>query len=149
MKKDGVAVLFGDGTLLSNFIAIEDVAEFAVRILAREDIVDETIEIGGPSNISFDALVSLLETHAGMHVQRRRIPRAALWLGGLVLRPFHERAARLMRLGYFVATRDGRLLDWRVAADRFGMSPISVETFAERHLGQAGRRAAEPDPRSY
>ncbi|MBC7896125.1 MAG: NmrA family NAD(P)-binding protein [Cytophagaceae bacterium] len=134
MRKKGVAVLFGDGRMISNFIAVEDVAEFAVRILAREEIVNETIEVGGPSNISFDALVSLLETQMGMHVKRRRVPRAVLWLGGLALKPFNEVAARLMRLGYFTATRDLRLLDWRVAADRFGVSPMRIEEF----VSQAG-----------
>lgn len=129
MRKKGVAVLFGDGQMVSNFIAVEDVAEFAVRILAREEIVNEAIEVGGPSNISFDALVSLLETQMGVRVKRRRIPRAVLWLGGLALKPFNEVAARLMRLGYFTATRDGRLLDWKVAADRFGVAPMSIEDF--------------------
>jgi NADH dehydrogenase len=129
MRKKGVAVLFGDGHMVSNFIAVEDVAEFAVRILAREEIVNETIEIGGPSSISFHQLVSLLETQMGVRVKRRRIPRVVLWLGGLALQPFNEVAARFMRLGYFAATRDGRLLDWQVAADRFGVSPKSIEQF--------------------
>ena len=41
IRKKGVAMIFGDGTGVANYIAVEDVAEFAVRILAREEIVNE------------------------------------------------------------------------------------------------------------
>lgn len=131
IRKNGVAVLFGDGRSIANFIAVEDVAEFSVRILAREDVRNEAIEIGGPSNLSFDELVTLIERRMGVQAKRRRIPLTVLWWGGLLLRPFNEVAARLMRMGYFTATRDGRFSDWKTAADRFGVSPMSIERFVE------------------
>jgi hypothetical protein len=34
-----------------------------------------------------------------------------------------------MRMGYFTATSDGRFPNWQIAADRFGVSPLSIETF--------------------
>jgi uncharacterized protein YbjT (DUF2867 family) len=90
LRKNGVAVLFGNGRTVANFIAVEDVAEFSVRILAREEVRDETIEVGGPSNLSFDEVVTLLEKKLAVRARRRRIPVPVLWLGGLVLRPFNE-----------------------------------------------------------
>lgn len=129
LRKNGVAVLFGNGRTLANFIAVEDVAEFSVRILQHEEIHNEVIEIGGPSNISFDGLLMLLEQHMGLQATRRRIPVSVLWLGGLLLRPFNEVAARLMRMGYFTATNDGSFADWQKVADRFGVTPQSIETF--------------------
>lgn len=129
IRKNGVAVLFGDGQTITNFIAIEDVAEFSVRILEREEIRDEVIEIGGPSNLSFDQLVTLLEKKMAIPAKRRRIPLMVLWWGGFLLRPFNEVGARLMRLGYFTATRDGRFTDWEIPSKRFGVSPRSIETF--------------------
>ena len=137
IRKNGVAVLFGDGRSIANFIAVEDVADFSVRILAREEVRNEAIELGGPSNLSFDELVTLLERRMGVRARRRRIPLPVLWWGGLLLRPFNEVAARLMRLGYFTASRDGRFPDWKVAADRFGVSPRSIETFVEALPGSA------------
>ncbi len=131
MRKNGVAVLFGDGRSIANFIAVEDVAEYSVRILAREDVRNESIEIGGPSNLSFEALVTLLEKQMAVQAKRRRIPVPVLWLGGLLLRPFNEVGSRMMRMGYFTATRDARFTDWTIAADRFGVSPKSIETFVE------------------
>ncbi len=129
MRKNGVAVLFGSGRTPTNFIAVEDVAEFSVRILLNEEIHNEVIEIGGPSNLSFDGLLMLLEQHMGVHARRRRIPRPVLWLGGFLLRPFNEVAARFMHMGYFTATNDGSLLDWQTPADRFGVAPQSIEAF--------------------
>ena len=129
IRKNGTAVLFGNGNSVTNFIAVEDVAEFSVRVLVNEEICNEAIEFGGPSNISFDELLTQLEQHMGVRAKRRRIPVPVLWLGGLLLRPFNEVAARLMRMGYFTATSDGRFTDWRVAADRFGVTPQSIETF--------------------
>lgn len=129
IRKNGVAILFGDGRSIANFIAVEDVADFSVRILLREEVRNEAIEVGGPSNLSFDTLVTLLEEQMGVRARRRRIPLPVLWWGGVLLRPFNEVAARLMRMGYFTATRDGRFPDWGRAADRFGISPRSIDTF--------------------
>ncbi len=129
IHKNGTAVLFGDGQTIGNFIAIDDVAEFSLRILQQHDVINDVIDIGGPSNVSQDDLVSLLEHHLGVTARRRRIPAPVLWTGGLLLRPFHEVASRIMRMGYFTATRDARFAHWAVAAERFGVSPISVETF--------------------
>jgi uncharacterized protein YbjT (DUF2867 family) len=131
MRKNGTAVLFGDGRRPCRFIAVEDVATIAVRILEREDVRNETIDIGGPSCLSFDALVSLLETRFNIRAKRRRIPAPVLFIGGAVLRPFNEVAARMMRMGYFTATSDQQFTGWRVAADRFGVSPMTIETFVE------------------
>lgn len=129
IRKNGTAVLFGDGRTVGNYIAIEDVAEFSVRILQHNDITNEAIDIGGPSSVAPDELVSLIERHLGVAARRRRIPVSVLWTAGLLLRPVNEVAARMMRMGYFAATRDGRFPEWVIAAERFGVTPISVETF--------------------
>ena len=129
IRRNGVAVLFGNGRSIANFIAVEDVAEFSVRILSQEKVRDEVIEVGGPSSLSFEDLVTLLEKQMGVRAKRRRIPLPVLWWGGLLLRPFNEVPARLMRMGYFTATSDGRFPAWKTAADRFGVSPQTIETF--------------------
>ena len=49
IRKKGVTTIFGDGTARGNYIAVDDVAEFVVKMLQREDVVNETVEVGGPS----------------------------------------------------------------------------------------------------
>ena len=129
IRKNKTAVMFGDGLRVSNLIASEDVAEYSLRVLQRADIANEVIDIGGPDNVSQDALVTLLERHFGVPVRRRRIPVPVLWTGGLLLRPFNEVVSRMMRMGYFSATRDAPFADWEISAKRFNVSPMSVETF--------------------
>ncbi len=129
IRKNRTAMMFGDGLKVSNLIAIEDVAEFSLRVLQRDDINNEVIDIGGPDNLSSDALVTLLERHFGVSVRRRRIPAPIHWTGGLLLRPFNEVVSRMMLMGYFSATRDARFADWEISAKRFNVSPMSVEAF--------------------
>ncbi len=136
IRSKGVAVLFGDGQRISNFIAIDDVAEFVLQILHRQDIRNEAVEVGGPSNRSFADVVTLVERELGITARRRRIPVSALRLGATVLRPFHEVASRMMSMGYFTATRDAPFDEWRVSAERFGVTPMTLESFVANRFGK-------------
>jgi uncharacterized protein YbjT (DUF2867 family) len=132
IRNSGNAVLFGDGTQIANFIAIDDVAEFAVRILQRGEILNEIVDVGGPSNMRFVDVAGLVARQLGVTAGRRRIPRPVLRVGAFLLRPFDEAAARRMSLGYFVATNDGSFNEWRSSAERFGVWPMTVQSFIER-----------------
>jgi uncharacterized protein YbjT (DUF2867 family) len=132
IREKGRATIFGDGATVANFIAVEDVAEFAVRIVARPEVVNEAVEAGGPSNLSQDALVTLIERRLKSSGKRRHIPVAALrWLPPVV-RPFNEVAARLISLGYYVATTPQAFPGWKASADRFGVAPRTAESYIER-----------------
>jgi uncharacterized protein YbjT (DUF2867 family) len=130
IRKKGVATIFGDGTGVANYIAVDDVAEFAVRILAREDVVNEVVEIGGPSNTSLNDLTTLIERRLGASGKRRHVPVAALKLLPPLVRPFNEVAARLMTLGYYATLRTP-FPAWKVAADRFGVAPRTIEKYVQ------------------
>ena len=127
-------MLFGDGQRIGNLIATDDVAQFAVRILERDDVRNESIDIGGPSNLSLNDVATLVERALGVTARRKRIPVAVLRMGSMLLRPFNEVASRMMSMGYFTATRDAGFDNWRIAADRFGVAPRTVETFIEQRF---------------
>ena len=131
IRKKGAATIFGDGTRVANYIAVDDVAEFAVKILAREEIVKEAIEVGGPSNASLNDLASLVERRLGKSGKRKHIPVFAMKYLPYVVRPFNEVAARLMTLGLFAATESAPFPDWKKSADRFGVSPRTAEAYVE------------------
>jgi uncharacterized protein YbjT (DUF2867 family) len=132
IRAKGAATIFGDGNNVANFIAVDDVAEFAVRILARPEIVNETIEVGGPSNISQNQLVTLIERRLKSSGKRHRIPVAVLRLLPPVVRPFNEVAARLISLGFYMATTPLTFPGWKASADRLGVAPRPVETYIEQ-----------------
>lgn len=136
MRGKGEAMLFGDGTQRSNYIAVDDVAQFVVAILARPEVRDEVIEIGGPSDVDMRTLVDLLERALGTKVKRKLVPRAVLRFVPPLLRPFNEVAARMMTLGAFAAASDASFPGWRAAAERFGVSPRTVEQYIAERYGR-------------
>jgi uncharacterized protein YbjT (DUF2867 family) len=128
IRKKGVAMLFGDGTAIANYIAVEDVAEFAVKILGRSDVINEAVDLGGPSNISYNDLATLVERRLQAPGKRRHIPVIAMKLLPPLIRPFNEVAARMMTLGLH-ATVSRPFPDWQTSADRFGVVPRTVEQY--------------------
>ncbi len=80
IREKGVATIFGDGNRIANYIAVDDVAEFAVKILARPEVVNEAVDAGGPSNVSQNHLATLLERRFKTSGKRRHVPAAAMRL---------------------------------------------------------------------
>jgi uncharacterized protein YbjT (DUF2867 family) len=131
IRRKGTTTIFGPGTAPANYIAADDVAEFVAKILAREDVVNEVVEIGGPSTLTMNELATLVEKQLGSSGRRRHMPIAAMKLLPAVVRFFDEVAARLMTLGYF-ATMDRAFPAWKNSADRFGVSPRTIEDHVQR-----------------
>jgi uncharacterized protein YbjT (DUF2867 family) len=132
IREKGVAPIFGDGTSVTNYIAVDDVAEFAVKIVSRSDVVNEAVDAGGPSNLSQNDVAALVERRFQSSGKRRHVPVAALRLLPSVVRPFNELAARLMTLGLYRATEAVPFPGWKASADRFGVTPRTVETYVEQ-----------------
>jgi NADH dehydrogenase len=129
IREKGVATIFGDGNTIANYIAVDDVAEFAVKVLGRPEVVNEAVDAGGPSNVSLNDLATLLERRFKAPGKRRHIPVTAMRLLPPIVRPFNEVAARLMTLGLYSATVAAPFPGWKASADRFGISPRTVETY--------------------
>jgi uncharacterized protein YbjT (DUF2867 family) len=130
MREKGVATIFGSGDNVGNYIAVDDVAEFAVRI-AESSITNEVVEAGGPSDVTMNQLTTLLERRLNKQVRRRHIPVVAMRLLPPIVRPFNEVAARMMTLGLYAATQPQAFPGWKASADRLGVSPQSVETYID------------------
>ncbi|CAN5755051.1 SDR family oxidoreductase [soil metagenome] len=128
VRRKGAATIFGPGTARMNYIAVDDVAEFVVKILDREEVVNEVIEIGGPSTMSMNDVATLVEKQLGRGGRRRHIPVFAMSLLPPVVRLFDELTARMMTLGHF-ATIDQPFPGWHKVADRFGMRPRTIEDY--------------------
>jgi uncharacterized protein YbjT (DUF2867 family) len=132
IREKGVATIIGDGNNIANYIAVDDVAEFAVKILARADVVNEAVDAGGPSNVSQNHLATLVERRLKSSGKRRHVPVAAVRLLAPLVRPFNEVAARLMTLGLYSATEAKPFPGWKASADRFGVAPRTVEAYVEQ-----------------
>lgn len=132
IREKGAVMIFGDGNRVANYIAVKDVADFAVAILSRADVVNEVVDAGGPSNLSQNDLATLVERRLKSSGKRRHVPVAALRLLPPIIRPLNEVAARLMTLGLYVATKSEPFPGWQASADRFGVAPRTVETYLDQ-----------------
>ena len=132
IREKGVAMIFGDGNAVANYIAVDDVAEFAVKILSRPEVVNEAVEAGGPSNLSQNDLVTLIERRLKSSGKRRHVPVAMMRVLPPIIRPFNEVSARLMTLGLYSATESVPFPGWKKSADRFGVTPRTVETYVDQ-----------------
>jgi NADH dehydrogenase len=132
IREKGMATIFGAGSRVANYIAIEDVARFALQIVSRPAIVNESIDVGGPSNLSQNDLVTLIEARLRSSGKRRHVPVAALRLLPPLIRPFDEVTARLITMGLYSATQSQPFDKWKEAADRFGVAPRTVETYLQQ-----------------
>jgi len=135
IRKNGVTMLFGDGTAVANYIAVDDAAEFARKVLSRSDIVNEIVDAGGPSDISFNDLATLIERRLGASGKRRHVPVLLMKLLPPLIKPFNEVGARMMSLGHYAATHAAPFPEWKTSADRFGVAPRTVQTYIQHDFG--------------
>jgi NADH dehydrogenase len=131
IRRNGVTQIFGDGTAVANYVAVADVADFAVKVLARVDVVNEVIDFGGPSNVALNDLATLVERQLGVQAKRRHIPVPLMKVLAPIINPFDEVTARKISLGLYSATHSAPFPDWRKTADRFGVSPRTVEDYVK------------------
>lgn len=132
--RPGTATLFGGGTRVMNFIAAEDVSRFIVAVAHDASIVGEAIQIGGPTNATLAELAASAEQALGAPIHRRRVPAVILRVARRAVRPFSERVARMVSMGYWCTIADRPFDGWRAAADRFGIRPRTLESYlAERY----------------
>jgi NADH dehydrogenase len=96
IRRSGVPYVLVRPTAFTNYSAVDDVGDFVVKIVERDDVANEIVEIGGPSTLSMNELAAMVEKHLGRGGKRRHMPVMALKLLPAAVRPFNEVAARLI-----------------------------------------------------
>ena len=98
---EGCSQLIGPGTKKRNFVAAEDVADFAVRALLDEKPL-RALEIGGPGNCSNLDVMKLYARIAGLEPRAKHLPVGVARLLSLAIafaNPGRARILKLMSLG--------------------------------------------------
>jgi NADH dehydrogenase len=91
--RSGRVMVFGRGRNPINFVSVHDVAALVERVIADPGARGQTLEIGGPENLTFTALAAAIQT-PGPTAAPRHVPRGALKAMSLLLRPFWPERAR-------------------------------------------------------
>jgi NADH dehydrogenase len=125
------AFLLGDGRTPRNMIAVSDVADAAVKALLRDDLIGQTIEVGGWDNPTEREIAALYASQSGRPLKVRTVPPAVLKALAAAVSPFHAGLGHLLRLPLQLAGRDDLLLDASSMVERFGIGPVRLRDFAQ------------------
>jgi NADH dehydrogenase len=102
----GKASLFGKGQNPRNFVAADNVAQFAVMALSDPDFSGRTVDIGGPENLTNMEVVRLYEKLAGRPAKVSHVPLGMLKVMYRVMRPFHPGLSQIMQFSIYADTTD-------------------------------------------
>lgn len=94
------ARVYGDGENPISFIALADVAEFAVRALDTAAAENATIELGGPEALSPHAVIRIFEEVGGRRFDVEHVPESALEAAQASATDSLQRTFAVLSLGY-------------------------------------------------
>lgn len=95
----GKTSLLGKGTKLRNFIAVRDVALFAVLALTDPTLQKRILEMGGPENFTNNQVAELYGKIAGLTPKISHMPPAVAKVMSVALKPFEPGVSRIMYMG--------------------------------------------------
>jgi uncharacterized protein YbjT (DUF2867 family) len=79
-SRSGRPLVFGDGDNPINFVSVSDVAAVVELAITDPTTRGQTLEIGGPDNLTFNDLAHAVQTAAGRTRAARHVPRPMLHL---------------------------------------------------------------------
>lgn len=102
--KTGKVQIFGDGTNKVNFVAVDDVAGFAVQALDHPGALNADVNIFGPENLSLLEVAAVFERLKGAPARKQHLPVAVMKMLSAVVGPFNPVFARQVKAGALMAS---------------------------------------------
>lgn len=102
----GKVSLFGKGENPRNFVAADDVAQFAVMALEDAELNGRIIDIGGPENLTNMEVVRLYEKLAGRQAKVSHVPLGILKVMVRLLRPLHPGLSQIMQSSIYADSKN-------------------------------------------
>jgi uncharacterized protein YbjT (DUF2867 family) len=122
-------MLFGSGQNPRNYVAAGDVAKAIVGALGMPSLKGETLEIGGPENLTAHEVVKIFERTTGLQAKVSHIPLTAVRAMSRVIRPVHPGVSRVMKVGVINETTD-QTFDPSVLRSRIPITLTRLEDWA-------------------
>ncbi len=140
----GVTLIFGAGRKRRNFVSVRDVMPFAVTALRDDTLVNRTLDLGGPDNISNRDIAAMyaLRSRQGRVVH---LPLGLARVAAQALRPFHEGVARVLEMAAVADDDWDETFDPRALLAEFPREMMTVERFVNERVrdwrrSRVGRR---------
>ena len=106
LREGGRGLVFGRGQNPINFVSAEAVAALVEHAVIDPSLRGQTVEIGGPSNLTLAEFVALLSERADHSGAPRRVPRSVLRAMSVLLRHVRPSFARQARAAVVMDTTD-------------------------------------------
>jgi NADH dehydrogenase len=129
-------MLAGKGTNPRNFVAAEDVAKVVVGALRIPSLRGETIDVGGPENLTARQVVQVFERLSGRKAKTTHLPLAAVRAMARVMKPLHPGVSRVMKLSAWNEISD-QTFDPSVLRTRIPVTLTSLEQWATNRIREA------------
>jgi NADH dehydrogenase len=127
------AMLTGRGVNPRNFVASEDVAKVVVGALKIPSLRGQTIDVGGPQNLSGHDVVEIFERVSGRKAKVGHIPIRMLRMMSRAIAPVHPGVSRIMRMAVISETTD-QTFDPSVLRSRIPITLTSLESWARSRI---------------
>jgi len=126
-------MLPGKGKNPRNFIAAEDVAKVILGSLRVPSLRGETLEIGGPENLTTTQVVEIFERVSGRKAKVGHIPISALKVMSRAAKPVHPGVSRIMKMMVVDETTD-QTFDPSLFRARLPITLTSLEDWARNRI---------------
>jgi nucleoside-diphosphate-sugar epimerase len=131
------ARIFGRGDNPVNFVSQRDVAAFVELALTDSRLRGETIDVGGPENLSVNQLVHRFEELTGAKGGEQHIPLPMLRAMSVVTRPFNPTLARQAKAAVHMDTTDMAFDDRATARSYPSIRPTNLEEVVRQDFERA------------
>ena len=129
----GKVTLLGRGEQPRNFVAADDVAHMVVRALRDPSLAGETMEIGGPENLTNMDVVRIYERAANKRAKVTHVPLGVVRAIAGLARPVHPGLSQIMQMAVLAdATDQG--FDAQPFIKRFQLKLTRLEDWISQRL---------------
>jgi uncharacterized protein YbjT (DUF2867 family) len=122
-------MMFGKGTNPRNFVAAGDVAKMVVASVDDERLKGETVEIGGPDNLSSNGVAELFGRISGKKAKVTHLPIAAAKAAAIAAKRFHPGVSRVISAAVVFENTD-QTFDSREVTSKYPIRLTSLEDWA-------------------
>ena len=125
-------VLFGPGNNPRNFVAAADVARLVGIALDDPRLIGQTVEIGGPENLTTRQVVATFERVSGKRARIIHFPLQAVRILARAMQPMHEGVSRILKATVVGETTD-QTFDPTTLVARFPLALTPLEDWARAY----------------
>ncbi len=138
--ENGKTSLLGKGTKLRNFVAVRDVAQFAVRALIDPKLKNRTLDIGGPQNVTNNQVAELYGRIAGVTPKISHMPPFMAKAMSIMLKPVQPGISRIMYLSSLPDDAFCETFDPALLLSEFPIHLTTLEEFIDERVAEAKKQ---------